>query len=62
MHAYRVTGDQQYLDIAQHAYDYLLKAFWDKQYGGTLLVRGLITGTQWKLANIPTPRLLEFTD
>ena len=33
-HAYRVTGDQQYLDIAQHAYDYLFKAFWDKQYGG----------------------------
>jgi mannobiose 2-epimerase len=33
-HAFLVTGEQRYLDIAHHAYKYLKKVFWDNQYGG----------------------------
>lgn len=33
-HAFLVTRDQQYMDIAHHAYDYLMKAFWDERHGG----------------------------
>jgi mannobiose 2-epimerase len=33
-HAFLVTGEQRYLDIAHHAYKYLNKAFWDSHYGG----------------------------
>lgn len=32
--AYRSYGDQQYLELAQCAYDYLLANFRDKEYGG----------------------------
>ena len=32
--AYRAYGDEAYLKIAQHAFDYLTTRFWDEQYGG----------------------------
>lgn len=32
--AYRCFGDEQYLSMAQRAYDYLTQAFWDQEYGG----------------------------
>jgi cellobiose epimerase len=32
--AYRKLGDQQYLNTAQWAFDYLVKYFWDQEHGG----------------------------
>jgi len=32
--AYRVLGDERYLAMANRAYDYFIKHFWDKEYGG----------------------------
>ncbi len=34
-HAYIVFQEQQYMDAAQHAYDFLVRYLWDEQYGGT---------------------------
>lgn len=32
--AYRIYADEQYLQVARHAYDYLVRHFWDPEYGG----------------------------
>lgn len=34
-HAYNVYQDSQYLDMANHAYHFLVDALWDKEYKGT---------------------------
>jgi len=34
-HAYHVYQDPQYLDMAKHAYHFLVDALWDKEYKGT---------------------------
>ena len=34
--AYRVTGEQKYLESANRAYFYLINHFWDKEYGGLI--------------------------
>lgn len=34
-HAYRLLGDEAYLQAATHAYRFLLEHFWDAKYGGT---------------------------
>jgi cellobiose epimerase len=32
--AYRFFGDEAYLQMADHAYDFLINSFWDKEYSG----------------------------
>lgn len=32
--AYRVLGDEKYLEMANYAYDYFIKHFWDDEFGG----------------------------
>jgi len=33
-HAYLVSGDDKYINLAHSIYEYLIKAFWDDTYGG----------------------------
>lgn len=32
--AFRILGDERYLEMAYHAYDYLTDVFWDDEHGG----------------------------
>lgn len=34
--AYRFTREQEYLEMAEHAFNYLVLNFWDKEFGGLL--------------------------